>query len=225
MREDMDQLKKGLTGRLRLGVIPTALPYVPELTMPFRARHGAVKLSVAAMTSDEIQSRVDNLELEAGISYIDTEPLRKFHTLPLFTERYALLVAPASPLAKLESITWAEAGRLQLCLLTPEMQNRRLVDNHLAEAGGSREPTLEANSMALLQAHVWTGEWATIMPARFTEFLDRPGRLKAITLTEPSVTHEIGLLLKAREPYTPVAAAFLAVAKRVAEAGKVAAPV
>ncbi len=216
MRQEIDALKKGLAGTLRLGVIPTALPFVPEITVPFRKKHPHVAFSVLSLTSNHILSRIENLEIDAGISYVEGEPTRGVTTLPLYEERYVVLVAPMSPLSKLEAITWAEAGRLPLCLLTRDMQNRRIIDRHLEEAGGARAPTLESNSLLLLYAHVRHGEWASIIPARFVETLEEPGRLKAIPLIEPSVTQRIGLVVDRREPHSPLVEALKAQARRIA---------
>ena len=110
-------------------------------------------------------------------------------------------------LADQPTVTWAEAARLPLCLLTPDMQNRRIIDRHLAEAGVVAAPTVEANSMMLLYMHVRTGEWASIIPSRFAESLDRPAGLRAIPLVEPDVTHKIGLIVPGREPFAPLIAA------------------
>lgn len=216
MHQEVQALKAGVSGMLRLGVIPTALPFVPEITVPFRARYPHVSFSVQSLTSDQILARIENLELDAGITYVDMEPTRGVALLPLYEERYMVLVAPGSPLASLEAISWAEAGRLPLCLLTKDMQNRRIIERHLAECGGAREATLESNSLLLLYAHVRTGGWASILPARFVEAIDEPGRLKAIPLCEPSVSHCIGLVFEKREPNSPLVEALKALARRVA---------
>ena len=216
MRQEIDALKKGLSGHLRLAVVPTALPFVAELTVPIRQRYPAVCLTVLSMTSDLVMQKLENLEVDVGISYVDTEPPPKFEAVALYEEQYVLLVAPESPYAKREQITWAEAGQLPLCLLTRDMQNRRLIDRHLADAGVVQTPTLESNSMLVLYAHVRTGEWASILPARLAETLDRPSRLRPITLVQPIVTHKLGAIVTRREPHSPLVAAFIAHAKRIA---------
>ena len=216
MRQEIDALKKGLSGHLRLAVVPTALPFVAELTVPIRQRYPAVCLTVLSMTSDLVMQKLENLEVDVGISYVDTEPPPKFEAVALYEEQYVLLVAPESPYAKREQITWAEAGKLPLCLLTRDMQNRRLIDRHLADAGVVQTPTLESNSMLVLYAHVRTGEWASILPARLAETLDRPSRLRPITLVQPTVIHKLGLIVTRREPHSPLVAAFIAHAKRIA---------
>jgi hypothetical protein len=41
--------------------------------------------------------------------------------------------------------------------------------------------------------------------------------LVAIPIVEPAVTHEIGLVLKAREPHPPHVSAFLAMARKIVQ--------
>ena len=74
-------------------------------------------------------------------------------------------------------MTWAEVGKVPLCLLTPDMQNRRIIEQLLRQAGADVAPTLESNSMVVLFAHVRTGKWASVMPAKLAEVLgpDREG--------------------------------------------------
>jgi DNA-binding transcriptional LysR family regulator len=220
MRQEIEALKKGLTGHLRLAVIPTSLPFLAELTVPMHRRYPEVHFTVLSTTTDGILARLENLEVDIGLSYVDTEPPPRFETIAIYEEHYVLLVAPESPLAKREQVTWAEAGRLPLCLLTPDMQNRRLVDRHLTEAGSPQTPTLESNSMLVLYAHVRSGEWASILPSRLAETLDRPSRLRPIPLVQPAVTHKIGLVVTRREPHSPVVAAFIANAKRIANTAR-----
>lgn len=71
---------------------------------------------------------LENLEADAGLTYIDNEPLGRLRAVPLYTEQYRLLTSENSPLGERESVTWAEVGRIPLCLLTPDMQNRRIID-------------------------------------------------------------------------------------------------
>ena len=58
--------------------------------------------------------------------------------MPLYREHYRLLTSSDSPLGDRDKVTWAEVGKVPLCLLTPDMQNRRIIDNLLRGAGGRR---------------------------------------------------------------------------------------
>ena len=215
MRQDLDAMKRGIGGHLRLGVIPTALPFVTSMTLPFHERYPAVQFTVTSLTSIAILAAMENLELDLGISYIDNEAIGRFQTVPLYEERYALLAAPHHPLAGRDSIEWAEMRNLPLCLLTPDMQNRRIIDQHLAAAGVPSKPTFESNSMTLLHVHVQTGKWVGIVAARFAEVLDRLGALRMVPLVAPAVTQKIGLIAPTREPFTPLVAAFVAAVRKI----------
>jgi DNA-binding transcriptional LysR family regulator len=216
MRQEIEALKHGLTGHLRIGVIPTALPFLPAASISFGEKFPAVRLTVLSLTSAAILDRLADLELDVGISYVDEEPIDRCVAIPLYEEQYTVLVSPESPQAKAKAMTWSEAAKLPLCLLTPDMQNRRIVDRHLADAGGRRALSLESNSMLTLYAHVRTGKFASIISTRLAETLDPRGRLTAIPLIKPSVTHKIGLLILRREPHSPLVNAFVAEAKLAA---------
>jgi DNA-binding transcriptional LysR family regulator len=215
MRQELQLSKGALSGHLRMGVIPTALPFVPNLTVPFHERFPAVRLSVFSATSTQILSQLENLELDMGISYVDNEPVGRLSTVSLYDERYTLLVSADSPLAQRVEISWNEAGKLPLCLLTPDTQSRRIIDRILEENGAAHSPTFESNSMLTLFTHVRTGRWASIIPSRLVDTLDQPRQLKTIPLTSPTITKTIGLLVRGREPYSPAVSAFIVVARRV----------
>ncbi|MCL8383030.1 MULTISPECIES: LysR family transcriptional regulator [Xanthobacter] len=216
MRQDIDALKRGLAGPLRIAAIPTALPMVAALTTPFRARHPDVRFTVISRTSIEILNHLENLEIDAGLTYLDNEPLGRVNTVPLYRERYRLVTAADAKYGDRESVTWAEVAELQLALLTPDMQNRRIVDNLLAAAGASHKPTLESNSMIVLFTHVRTGLWSSVMPAMLADSLGLTSTVRSIPILEPDISHSIGLVVPHREPTTPITAALVAEARRIA---------
>jgi DNA-binding transcriptional LysR family regulator len=98
------------------------------------------------------------------------------------------------------------------------MQNRRIIERLLRDTGISPNIALESDSMILLYSHVRTGHWATIMPARLATSLGLTGTnlLRAIPIVSPEASHTIGLVAPAREPMTPLTAALVAEARRVA---------
>jgi DNA-binding transcriptional LysR family regulator len=215
MRQEVRALKVGLSGLMRIAVIPTALSMVAALTTPFRARHPGVRFNVVSATSQEILQGINNLEVDAGITYLDNEPLGTVRSLPLYIEQYRLLTSAGSPFADHKNVTWAEVGRIPLCLLTPDMQNRRILDQLLATAGTRPEPTLESNSVIALYAHVKTGQWASIMPERLVETLSISEPIRSIPIVEPQAVHQIGLVVPRREPMTPLTATLFAEAKKL----------
>jgi DNA-binding transcriptional LysR family regulator len=216
MRQDVDALKRGLAGHVRIAAIPTTLPMVAALTTPYRARHPNVRFSILSRTSIEVLEELENLEVDAGLTYIDNEPLGRVTTVPLYRERYRLLTSAESELGDRDKVTWAEVAQVPLCLLTPDMQNRRIIDGILRSVGTEPSPTLESNSMIVLFSHVRTGRWASIMPAVLADTLGLTDMIKSIPIVDPDVTHVIGLVVPHREPMTPLITALVAEAQRVA---------
>ena len=77
-------------------------------------------------------------------------------------------------------------------------------------------PTLESNSIVVLFAHVRTGKWASVMPAKLAEVLGLTEKVRAIPIVEPEVTHSIGLVVPHRNPLTPLIHALVREAKELA---------
>ncbi len=215
MRDDVNSLKRGLNGLLRIAAIPTALATIAELTTPYRARHPLVRFSVLSCTSSEVLQRLHNQEIEAGITYLDNEPIGKARSVPLYEERYMLLTSAQAPLGERARVTWAEIGKIPLCLLTPDMQNRRIINRLLNNAGQIVEPTLESNSIVVLVSHVQTGRWACVMPEKLAEVFGLTAKLRAIPIVEPEEVRKVGLVVLDRDPLSPLTAALIAEATRL----------
>jgi DNA-binding transcriptional LysR family regulator len=216
MKDEINTLQRGLSGRLRIAVIPTALAMVAALTTPYRERHPNVQFTIWSRTSIEVFELLENLEIDAGITYLDNEPLGRVNAIPLYRENYRLLTSADAPLGDRDRVTWAEVGQVPLCLLTPDMQNRRIIDRLLKRTGTSSPPTLESDSMILLFSHVRTGRWASVMPQQLAQTLGLTETIRAIPIVEPDEIHQIGLVVPARQTTTPITAALIEEAKRLA---------
>src|SRR5262245_40595341 len=134
MRQEIDALKRGLAGEIRIAAIPTTLAMTAMLTTPYRAKHPEVRFSIFSRNSVEVLRLLENLEVDAGLTYLDNEPLGRVQTVPLYSEHYRLLAAADSPLGDRDKVTWAEVGKVQLCLLTPDMQETRILEQVVQEA-------------------------------------------------------------------------------------------
>jgi DNA-binding transcriptional LysR family regulator len=216
MRQEVDALKRGLAGHIRIAAIPTALAMVTMLTTPYRAKHPDVSFTILSRNSIGVLGLLENLEVDAGVSYLDNEPLGRVQTVPLYSEDYRLLTASDSPLGNRDKVTWAEVGKVPLCLLTPDMQNRRIIEQLLRQAGADVAPTLESDSIVVLVAHVRTGRWASVMPGKLAEVLGLTEKVRAIPIVDPVVTHSIGLVVPHRNPLTPLINALVSEARLLA---------
>lgn len=210
--QDLGALGQGLSGQLRLGAIPTALPMMAHLVTPFTVRHPGIRVTVLSLSSREIQRGLENFELDAGVTYLDNEPLAGVRMQPLYSERYFLLTRRTAALEGRVDIPWAEAADLPLCLLTPDMQNRRIADAAFHMAGRKVTPALETNSLMNLYTNVRHGPWSSIVPSQLLTLVPLPPELIAFPLVMPNLTYVVGIVYADRTPVAPAAKALAAVA-------------
>lgn len=218
MKESIAELREGVSGRIRLGAIPTALPMIAHITAPFSARYPEVSLTVLSLTSAEIQQRIDNFELDVGLTYLDNEPLERVISKPIYLESYVLLTREDGELGARDAITWAEAAELKLCLLTADMQNRRIIDGIFRSIGHSPRPAIETNSIFNLCSHAGIQGVSSIVSIQLLEFFGVPVGTRALPLVEPTAQRTIGLIIADRQPMAPLARNLLTMTGPITEA-------
>ncbi len=215
LKADVETMKQGKTGHLRIAAVPTALAIMVEQTAALWKAHPGVELTIYSASSTEILSKIEKLELDAGITYLDQEPIGKVYQVPLYREVYHLVTPIEGPFHGRDSVTWEEAATLPLCLLGRNMQNRRIIDHIFDEAGIVIEPKLESDSITVLQTHVRSGVWSTIMPKVMASALPLGDHIHTIPLVAPEVTSLMGLVVAMRDPQPPLTAALIDLARRI----------
>ncbi|HEX7884554.1 MAG TPA: LysR family transcriptional regulator [Phenylobacterium sp.] len=216
MRQEVQVLKRGVSGVLRLAAIPTALPVAARLCNAFTHRHPEVRVTVLSSSSKAILTMLEDFEIDAGVTYLDNEPLPNATTLPLYRERYRLVTARDNPLGARETVAWSELASLPLCLFTRDMQNRRIVDEILAAHAGPPAVAVETNSSLAMAEMVGSGRWSSIMPPVLIDALPFPATTVAVPIVSPEVTHSVGLAVMERDPLTPLVRALIGAARDLA---------
>ncbi|MFT3865663.1 MAG: LysR family transcriptional regulator [Solirubrobacterales bacterium] len=191
LRSEAARLKTELRGRLRLGVIPTALPAVGRIVQPLLERHPGVDLEVSAMSSRDIGLQMGAHGIDAGVTYLDNEPLGDVVTEPIYEERY-VFVTPDS--RKRGAIEWADLDGVEICLLSGEMQNRRILDGLLREARAAPKVRLETNSISALFSFLRSG-WPCVVSQAWLDLYGVPEGMSARRIEGPEASHEIGLVV------------------------------
>lgn len=202
IRADLEMARHGAEGVLRLGVIPTALAAAQSLTGPFMERHPRMRLQIRSMTSHEIAEGLTDFALDAGISYAaehsDHALAAGLETMPLYAEEYAL-VLPEAAVPGSGPLCWSDLGAMRLCLLTPDMQNRRIVDRHLADAGLQVDPAIESNSIIVLISQIMAAGpdvgLATVLPRPMAEYFSRMPGLACVPIESSMRVPDVALIL------------------------------
>jgi len=199
LEAEATRLAGDLAGRLRLGVIPTALPAVAAITGPLLDSHPALSLEVRALSSVEIAQQLEGHAIDAGVTYLDNEPLPAVEATPVYEERYLLVTADPPPG---ETVPWAALHGQSVCLLSPDMQNRRIVDAALAAAGAAAVARVETNSISALLAFARAGRPCVAAHA-WLSLYGVPEGVRALALVDPVVTHSVGLVTPRTELVLP----------------------
>lgn len=180
-------------GRLHIGVVPTAVPIAARFAAQLQARHAGIAPVVRAMSSRDIEEGLEALSLDLGLGFAErlaSGPGARFALWPQYTEHYFLVRRAARPAAQLElgpPMRWADAAALPLCLLTPEMHNRSLVDSAFERAGLRVTPVMETNSVLTLTLAVQAGDVASVLPGALVGAVRSQGALEALPLVEPAM--------------------------------------
>ena len=217
MQKELAQLtgnRAELKGKITVGTIPSALTMAPLLVAAMRQRHPEIHFSVMSHSSAEILSGLQDFSLDAGITYLENEPVEGMQALPLYKERYCLFVRRDHRLAAARQVTWREAAGEPLGLFTGNMQNRRIIDRAFKEADCAPVPQLETNSVINLCSSIHVMGLASILPEHFLNVLGPMSDLVPIPLVEPTAENGIGLITLARDPLSPMVAALFAMAAK-----------
>lgn len=162
---------------------------------------------------------VDHMKADAGISYLDNEPLGRVTTVPLYRETYFAVCGATHPLASRPQIEWSDLKGHPLCLLTPNNQNRRIINQNLHAAGVSAEAAVQSDAPLTLLAHVEAGEWVTVLPRRLMNFIAAGHAVRGIPIRLIRPPHSVGLIAPYREPHTPVLEALIRICRLMSDPG------
>ena len=210
MREDATTAKSTMTGTLRMGAIPTSMTVAAFLTGPCFSAYPNIRYTLSSLTADAIISQLDHFELDIGLTYLDDTVIEGFEKLPLFEERYVLLAGRSVSLES--TLTWEQAARLPLCLLTGKMRNRQIIDSAFRRAGVQPSVILETDSLFSLYAHVSEAGLFSIVPHSLLNFFDLQNRVQARPIL-PRLTRAIGLIARNQPTLAPVTAAVWEIAR------------
>lgn len=209
-------------GPLQLGVVPTAVPVAARFAAMLRVSHPGIAPVVRAMSSQEIEEGLESLSLDLALGFTDRLKKRggRFAVLPQYTEHYFLVRRAKKPTrsagAQLRlgaAMQWREAAHLPLCLLTPEMHNRSIVDSAFVKVGAAVKPVMETNSILTLALSVLAGDVCSVLPGALVGAVRSQSELEALPLVAPEMTTPVGFIFLAKTRASRALEAALALAQ------------
>ena len=205
LQQDLNSVAGKPQGSLTIGAVPTAVPVAARFSAMLHARHPGISPIVRSLSSSELELGLENLSLDMGLGYTDrlARYSPRLRHVAQYTEHYFLVrkagQAHSENMQIGPKITWDEAARLPLCLLTREMYNRTIVDAAFAEAGVSVKPVIETNSILTLALSVVVGDVCSVLPGALIGAVRGYRELEALPLVSPKVRTAIGFMVQGSE--------------------------
>lgn len=156
--------KGPLTGTLRLGVIPTAAPYVlPRASREVNRRYPDLRLLLREAQTAELLALLAEGQLDVLLLALEAD-LGDVETLPLFPDPFVLAVPPDHRLAKRKKVSEADLLSEQVLLLDDGHCLRDQALSICNRAGAGELGDFRASSLTTLAQMVAGGIGVTLLP-------------------------------------------------------------
>ncbi|MCJ0763076.1 LysR family transcriptional regulator [Variovorax terrae] len=210
-REEMQALRSGLHGALRIGSVPGA---VPELLTPalieYRRRHPQVAVSVVVETSDVMLAQLGRGDVDLMLGRLtDGHSAEEFSCIPLLDELQVVVVGAGHPVLERASVTLEDMAQWSWVLQPPGSPQRVRFEAALREAGiHARLNITETASTIVTTALLEASDMAAVMPASLAAHYARLGVLRVLPLELPVRVPPVCLITRVDRALAPVAIHF-----------------
>ena len=190
----IDELEELCRGSLSIGVVQTVNAYlIPQVVAVFSAQFPRVKIKIEELPAPQIEQRINDHELDLGISFIPAEQT-DLQFDPIFEEELILIIHTDHPFHQTSHIELKKLHQQNLILLSTDYCTRRLWDQYAKEAEISPHVQIEMNTIgAILSTLQHNTAAGTILPA-LTMGLQAANGLTSVKLRSPTPKRTMGLL-------------------------------
>jgi DNA-binding transcriptional LysR family regulator len=216
--EQLDQARKHarsiakLSGtRLTVGLMCTIGPQrLVELFSTFRKANDGVEIYMKDAPAGQLEDSLLKGDIDIALFCRPEEPDERFHTLPLYRERFVVAIGPNHPLERLNAISVKDLhDQCYLARANCEYQDHlRAIRERIGGVTLKRPYTSERDDW--IQCMVLAGLGFTYIP----EFAVTVPGLVVRPLIEPEVYRTVSLVTVRGRPHSPAVGAFVRAAKR-----------
>lgn len=206
MKERADSEKDPFTGTLKIGGIPTILPYLmPDIIPAFTQRYPALSPLLREHKAEELLKLLDEGELDVIITTI---PLASTHleVIPVLAEDLVLATHYLHPLAKEENLTFEDLLPYEILL----MEEGHCLRDHVLEicsyAGLKESSLVTGNSLESLRNMILANVGISFIPKLAATPLG--GNISYIPVHHPTPARSIGLVFRSSSGKKPCIEAF-----------------
>jgi LysR family transcriptional regulator, hydrogen peroxide-inducible genes activator len=189
-----------LSGRLKLGIIPTLAPYVlPKVLPSLQTRYPDLAVELRETQTKVLIEELERGELDVVMLALPL-PDAEIETLRLFDDPFLLAVPANDPMPRNVRVNPREIDQQRLILLE---EGHCLRDQALAYCATARHGmplSLGATSLATVMQMVANGYGVTLVPEVAVDVEVRDERVKLLRFTEPEPGRTVGLAWRRTSP-------------------------
>jgi len=215
LRQDITATRDGLNGHVAIGVVPTAVSFVAQVSIVLRKAHPGLTVEIRSASSDQIQRELASQALDIGVTYSNRIEGAGYQAEHLYDEKYVLVASETLIDPALETISWTDAANIPLCLLSTDMNNRRIIDRVFSSIDATPIIALETNAFTAALVQVGAGLAGTISPRHLIKDIYLPPHLVVLPLVDPVISEPIGFVTTARDTILPTIQETLAACREV----------
>jgi len=189
-----------LTGKLRLGIIPTLAPYVlPQVLPRLQSAYPLLRLEIRETQTKTLLTELVSGDLDTVMLALPTDGA-DVETTALFDDRFMLALPAADAVRSPGRVAVEDVDQQRLILLE---EGHCLRDQALALCGatnGDAPASLGASSLATVMQMVANGYGVTLLPEVAAGVEIRDDRVKLVRFAEPEPARTIGLAWRRTSP-------------------------
>ena len=200
--DDLARVSKGpLSGRLRLGVIPTVAPYLlPEILKKLAANFPTLDVIPRETVTKTLLKGLREYELDAAIVALPvSEPL--LEEFLLFEEEFVLV--RHSREAQMPLPSPSELLKMRLLLLEEGHCFRDQALSYCNVGGVKARDVMEGSSLSTLVRMVGAGLGMTLIPEMAVPFEVQSESVEVTTFARPAPSRKVGMIWRKSNPLAP----------------------
>jgi len=182
-----------LSGRLKLGIIPTIAPYLlPKVLPVLQSRYPDLTVELRETQTKILIEELSGGELDVVMLALPL-PDAEIETILLFDDRFLLAVPAGDPLPKGGRVNPRQIDQKRLILLEEGHCLRDQALTYCAAARYEMPLSLGATSLATVMQMIANGYGVTLLPEVAVDVEVRDERIKLLRFTAPEPGRTIGL--------------------------------
>ncbi|MGN8161822.1 LysR family transcriptional regulator [Pantoea sp. 22096] len=211
LKLEVESLKHGVNGTLRVGVVPQCSVALPLLLKAVQARYPQLDYRIAVLSADQLLEALNSHTVDVGIGFFEMATLRELHfQTEMLADRgvEAIFHPDHFPALVAETpLTLDELAQQPLCLAEPTRYFRRYLDMAFREATLVPRVIVESASVMQLMQCAQVGLGLLVSPVGHLLPASLQGlQQRAITL--PPMARQAALVIAEPGRATPLAQHF-----------------